>query len=132
MLWRAWVALQQEHAQEVEAAVQSVAAIGSRSLSPRDRLLFDAISLAIARRYHDSAALVTAWRGARESLLRARFDLFSQLPLGEFVLTAARVGESERLRPHFDDALAAPANDSVRRRSGPRTCTGPASSRGSC
>ena len=105
VLWRAWVALQQEHAQEVESAVRSVLP-SARSLSPRDKLLFDAISIAIARRYHDSAALVTAWRGAGESLLRARFDLFSQLPLGEFVLTAARVGESDRMRSHFDDSLA--------------------------
>ncbi|WP_375385884.1 LuxR C-terminal-related transcriptional regulator [uncultured Microbacterium sp.] len=105
LLWRTWVALQQEHAHDVESAVQSIAPV-SRSLSPRDRLLFDAISLAIARRYHDATAVIGAWRGARESLLRARFDVFSHLPLGEFVLTAARVGQSDRMRPHFDGALA--------------------------
>lgn len=104
VLWRAWVSLQQEHAQDVETAVQAILPT-ARSLSPRDKLLFDSISIAIARRYHDMPALVTAWRGARESLLRARFDLFSFLPLGEFVLTAARVGDTDRLQPHFAEAL---------------------------
>lgn len=105
VLWSAWVALQQERAPEVEAAVQSMVA-RARSLSPRDKLLFDALSLAIARRYHDAPALETAWRATRESLLRARFDLFSVLPLCEFIVTAARIGESDRLAPHFDEALA--------------------------
>ncbi|WP_439591766.1 LuxR C-terminal-related transcriptional regulator [Microbacterium sp.] len=105
VLWSAWVALQQERAPEVETAVQSIVA-RARSLNPRDKLLFDALSLAIARRYHDTPALETAWRATRESLLRARFDLFSFLPLCEFIATAARIGESERLAPHFADALA--------------------------
>ncbi|GAA1928919.1 isoniazid response ATPase/transcriptional regulator IniR [Microbacterium aoyamense] len=105
VLWSAWIALQQERAPEVEAAIQSMIP-RARGLSPRDKLLFDALSLAIARRYHDAPALEAAWRGTRESLLRARFDLFSILPLCEFVATAARIGESDRLGPHLTDALA--------------------------
>jgi len=104
VLWRAWVALQQERAADVEAAVQAVLP-RVRTLSPRDKLLFDALSLAIARRYHDAPALEAAWRGTRESLLRARFDLFSLLPLCEFIVTAARIGESVRLAPHLAEAL---------------------------
>ncbi|MET0295801.1 MAG: LuxR family transcriptional regulator [Microbacterium sp.] len=104
VLWRAWVALQQERAHDVEAAIESILP-SARSLSSRDRLLFDAVSIAIARRYHDVPALSAAWRSARESLLRAQFDMFGLLPLGEFVVTAARVGESDRMRPHFAAAL---------------------------
>ncbi|MFE1665419.1 LuxR C-terminal-related transcriptional regulator [Microbacterium sp. P02] len=105
LLWRAWVALQQERAHEVETALQAIVP-ESRSLDPREKLLLDALSVAIARRYHDSAALASAWRSARESLLRARFDVFSLLPLGEFVVAAARVGDVDRVRPHFTQACA--------------------------
>lgn len=104
VLWRAWVALQQERASDVEGAIEAILP-SARALAPRERLLFDALSIAIARRYHDTAALAAAWRGARESLLRARFDVFGLLPLGEFVVTAARVGESDRMRSHFSSAL---------------------------
>lgn len=105
VLWRAWVALQLERAHEVEAALEPIAA-RAHALSSRERLLFDALNVTIARRFHDSVALTVAWRGARESLMRASFDLFSILPLGEFVVTAARVGEPERVEAHFAQALA--------------------------
>lgn len=100
VLWRAWVALQLERAHEAEAAIEETAP-RARSLHPRERLLFDALSVSIARRYQDAVALATAWRSARESLMRASFDLFEILPLGEFVVTAARVGEPERVSAHF-------------------------------
>ncbi|BDV31935.1 LuxR C-terminal-related transcriptional regulator [Microbacterium terricola] len=105
VLWRAWVALQLERAHEVEEALEAIAPT-AHALSPRERLLFDALSVSIARRYHDAVALTVAWRAARESLMRASFDLFSILPLGEFVVTAARVGEPERVEAHFAQALA--------------------------
>lgn len=104
ILWRAWVALQLERAHEVEAALEKMAP-RAHELSPRERLLFDAVSVSIARRYHDAVALTTAWRAARESLMRASFDLFGILPLGEFVMTAARVGEPERVEAHFARSL---------------------------
>ena len=105
VLWRAWVALQLERAHEVEAAIEGIAP-RARSLHPRERLLFDAVSVSIARRYQDTVALTTAWRSARESLMRASFDLFEILPLGEFLVTAARVGEPERVSAHFLETLA--------------------------
>ncbi|WP_167756823.1 helix-turn-helix transcriptional regulator [Leifsonia flava] len=105
VLWRAWVALQLERPHEVEAALDAIAP-RAHALSPRERLLFDALTVSIARRFHDAVALTVAWRGARESLLRASFDLFSILPLAEFVVTAARVGEPERVEAHFVQALA--------------------------
>lgn len=105
VLWRAWVALQLERAHEVEPAIEEIAT-RSRSLHPRERLLLDAVTISIARRYQDAVALTTAWRSARESLMRASFDLFEILPLGEFVVTAARVGEPERVSAHFAQTLA--------------------------
>lgn len=105
ILWRAWVALQLERAHDAEAALESLA-VRAHALSPRERLLFDAVSVSIARRYHDTVALTAAWRAARETLMRASFDLFGLLLLGEFVTTAARLGEPERVQPHFAEALA--------------------------
>ena len=105
VLWRAWVALQLERAHEVESALETIAP-RAHALSSRERLLFDALTVSIARRFHDAVALTVAWRGARESLMRASFDLFSILPLGEFVVTAARVGEPERVEAHFVRVLA--------------------------
>ncbi|MEL4317993.1 LuxR family transcriptional regulator [Leifsonia sp. YIM 134122] len=104
VLWRAWVALQLERPHEVEAALEAITP-RAQTLSPRERLLYDALTLSIARRFHDANALAVAWRSARESLMRASFDLFSILPLGEFVVTAARVGEPERVEGHFMQAL---------------------------
>ena len=105
VLWRAWVALQLERAHEVETALEAIAP-RAHALSPRERLLFDALTVSIARRFHDAVALTLAWRAARESIMRASFDLFSILPLGEFVVTAARVGEPERVEAHFVQTLS--------------------------
>ncbi|HWI31684.1 MAG TPA: helix-turn-helix transcriptional regulator [Microbacterium sp.] len=104
LLWRGWVALQRQHPRDVDSALEQVLSSG-HPLSPRERLLADAIDVASARRYGDTAALTTAWRAARESIIRAEFDLFSILPLGEFVVTAARTGDTARVRPHFERLL---------------------------
>ncbi|WP_261165284.1 LuxR C-terminal-related transcriptional regulator [Microbacterium sp. Marseille-Q6965] len=105
LLWRAWIAVQREHPDEAEAALTRLAASG-HPLCPRDALMADAVRVALARRYADSAALTVAWRRAREGIVRAQFDLFSFIPLGEFAVTAARLGEFEEVAPHLDDALA--------------------------
>ena len=78
---------------------------GPGALSARDRLLADAIDVALARRFADPAAMTAAWRKARESILHATFDLFTLLPLAEFVTSAVRLGESARVRRHFEESL---------------------------
>lgn len=103
VLWRAWIALQSERPVEAEAALHAVAADG-RTLAPRDRLLADAVELGLVRRHGQSSELAPVWHRAQGSLLRAQIDLFTLVPLGEFAVAAARLGEYDRVRPHVDRA----------------------------
>ena len=103
-LWSAWVAMQREHPHEAESALRRVRS-SVRDLSTRDRVLWDAVTVGLARRFGDATDLTTAWRGARETLLRTRFDLFTLLPLAELTVTAARVGDGERIAGHFARAV---------------------------
>ncbi|MET2011886.1 LuxR C-terminal-related transcriptional regulator [Microbacterium chocolatum] len=104
-LWSAWVALQRERAHDAEAFLAD--AVGSdRPLDPRDRLLADALRLATARRYGDATDLTIAWNAARDDLLRTSFDLFSLLPLTEFVVASARVKDPTRVEGFFTEAAA--------------------------
>ncbi|QEW02222.1 LuxR C-terminal-related transcriptional regulator [Microbacterium lushaniae] len=104
LLWQAWLAVQRERPHEAESALQAASAAGPPT--PRERVLADAVTMALTRRYADASALAPAWRHARESILRTRFDLYSLLPLTEFAVSAARLGDLERLRPHLDEAYA--------------------------
>ena len=63
------------------------------------------MQVAVARRYEDAAGLEAAWRHARGSILRIDVDLYLLLPLAELMSAAARVGDAERVRPHFTRAL---------------------------
>lgn len=105
LLWSAWVALQRERPHDATTAMQAVRS-SPRPLTRRDRLVADAVDIALARRYGDSAATVASWRRARDGILHATFDLFTLLPLAEFVTTAARVGDGARVKSHFDAAIA--------------------------
>lgn len=100
-LWSAWVALQRERPHDAQAALHAA----SSELNPREKLLADALVVALARRYGDLAELTSTWRETRARLLGAQFDLFSVLPLCEFVVTGARVGEPDWMQPHFAAAL---------------------------
>lgn len=102
ILWRGWVALQQQRPTDVESAL---AAASESPISPRDRLLDHALRIGLARRYSDTAGITAAWRRAREAMLHASFDLFSVLPLAEFVMTAARVEDPDATQHHFEQAL---------------------------
>ncbi|GAA5038178.1 hypothetical protein GCM10025738_27100 [Microbacterium fluvii] len=105
LLWRAWVDLQRQLPHEAESHL--AAALGGHlPLAPREGLLRDALRIGLARRYGDASDLASAWAGAQESLLRVRIDLFGILPLTEFAVAAARVGDVDRVRPHLSDALA--------------------------
>ncbi|MGH7289849.1 MAG: response regulator transcription factor, partial [Myxococcota bacterium] len=55
--------------------------------------------------YEDAAALAAAWNDARDSVLHTEADLFMLLPLAELVTSAARMGDTARLQPHFVRAL---------------------------
>ncbi|MET0780788.1 MAG: helix-turn-helix transcriptional regulator, partial [Microbacterium sp.] len=104
LLWRSWLAVQRSRPVEARAALDR-ALESSPSLSARDQVLAQAVHVAIARRYEDSAALGAAWNDARDSVLHTETDLFMLLPLAELVTSAARVGDTARLQPHFLRAL---------------------------
>jgi DNA-binding CsgD family transcriptional regulator len=104
LLWRAWIAVQRSRPGEArEALTQAMDAASARSA--RDNVLAQAVRVAIARRYEDAAALEATWSEARDSLLHIEADLFLLLPLAELVTSAARVGDTARLQPHFARAL---------------------------
>ncbi|MCR2764170.1 helix-turn-helix transcriptional regulator [Microbacterium sp. zg.B48] len=100
LLWRSWIAVQKARPAEARDALTHALETSS-TRSTRDTLLAQAIRVAIARRYEDSAALEAAWSAARDSILHTEVDLYSLLPLAELVTAAARVDDPERLRPHF-------------------------------
>ncbi len=104
LLWRSWIAVQRSRPLEAREALER-AVKDAPSRSPRDNMLAHAIRIAIARRYQDAAALESAWSKARDSLLHVEADVFLLLPLAELVTSAARVGDTERLEPHFARAL---------------------------
>ena len=104
LLWRSWLALQRSRPVEAREALER-ALESSPTLSARDRVLAQAVHVAIARRYEDAAALAAAWNDARDSVLHTEADLFMLLPLAELVTSAARMGDTIRLQPHFSRAL---------------------------
>ncbi|WP_191966649.1 helix-turn-helix transcriptional regulator [Microbacterium testaceum] len=103
LLWRAWVALQCEHAAEADAALRAATA-GGRTLSARDRLLADAVELGLVRRNGQPSELAPVWHRAQDSLLRVQIDLFTLVPLGEFALAAAKLGEYPAVRRQVEQA----------------------------
>ena len=70
----------------------------------RDLLFALAIELGVARRTSDLAAMRRIWGQAGEVIIRHPVDLFTLLPLGEFAVVAARLGDRDRVRPHLDRA----------------------------
>ena len=95
LLWRAWIAVQRIRPHDARAALaQAEAEPGQRS--PRDRLLANAVRVALARRYGDAADLADAWGTAHAALLRVDVDAFLFLPLTELVCAAAKAGDPER------------------------------------
>lgn len=101
LLWRAWVAVQSEHA--ADAALRAATAT-DRPLAARDRLLADAVELGLVRRNGQPSELAPVWARAQQSLLRAQIDLFTLVPLGEFAVTAAKLGEFAAVRAQVEQA----------------------------
>jgi DNA-binding CsgD family transcriptional regulator len=87
------------------ASEQLIAATaGPGVLEPRDLLFATALEVGIARRNSDLPALQRSWGRAREAVMRHPVDLFTLLPLGEFAVAAARLGELSQLGPHLREA----------------------------
>lgn len=90
---------------DLASASDGLAGVGDK-LSPRDWLFAVALEVGIARRASDVAALRRVWGHAREAVLRHPVELLTLLPLGEFAVAAARLGEAERMSPHLRQAHA--------------------------
>ncbi|WP_026426035.1 helix-turn-helix transcriptional regulator [Actinokineospora inagensis] len=69
--------------------------------TPRDWLFAVGLAVGSARRAGDLAALRRVWDQAHEAVVRHEVDLFTLLPLGEFAVAAARLGDRDRFAPHL-------------------------------
>ncbi|WP_110079663.1 helix-turn-helix transcriptional regulator [Actinokineospora spheciospongiae] len=96
----AWSAMVRGDGTEATAALSEA----GTPLSPRDWLFAVGLAVGTARRGSDLAALRRTWEQAYEAVVRHPVDLFTLLPLGEFAVAAARVGDRERFAPHLDQA----------------------------
>ncbi|SCL27692.1 regulatory protein, luxR family [Micromonospora pallida] len=87
------------------AAAESLAtAAHGGPMESRDLLFATALEVGIARRESDLPALRRSWERAVEAIVRHAVDLFTLLPLGEFAIAAARLGDLERLSPYLSEA----------------------------
>ena len=103
LLLRAWIAMQNDRSDLARAAITE-AMTGGRPLGPRDQVLRWALEVGLARRADDAHGLVLAWQNARVCVLHVPVDLFSLLPLGELIVAATRMGDSDRLQSQLADA----------------------------
>ncbi len=106
-LLQGWTALRRGHGQLARTGLdlaRSLAHTERERLEPRDELYATALEVGIARRQGDLDRLMTAWRQAREALMRHPVDLFVLQPLGELAVGAARLGELRWIQSFVDDA----------------------------
>jgi hypothetical protein len=82
----------------------TAATAGAGRLEPRDLIFSTALEVGLARRHSDFVALHRAWPDACQALMQHPVDLFMILPLGEFAIAAARLGQQRWLATHLRDA----------------------------
>ncbi|MDO3651088.1 LuxR C-terminal-related transcriptional regulator [Nocardia mangyaensis] len=87
-------------------AASTLAAIDIPALEPREQLLAHALSVGLARRSGDHAALVRAWQAACPLFDELDADLLSLLPIGELWLAGIRLRDVRRIEPLVDAARA--------------------------
>lgn len=75
-------------------------------LGERERLLYWCLRAGISRRRADTTALRVEWHEIRRLMLGMSVTLYDLLPIGEMLVTAARVREPERMREVIQDAVA--------------------------
>ncbi|WP_369745007.1 LuxR C-terminal-related transcriptional regulator [Paenarthrobacter sp. AMU7] len=103
-LLQAWTAMQQDNSDEARLAINEAVKANHWSLAPRDELLLSALEVGLARRGSDVHALVLAWDRAREAMMHVAVDLYSLLPWGELMVSAARLRETRRVSHYVDGA----------------------------
>ncbi|MGW6698282.1 LuxR C-terminal-related transcriptional regulator [Nocardia sp. NPDC055049] len=85
-------------------AASTLAEIDIPALAPRDQLLAHALTVGLARRGGDHAALARAWHAACPLFDELEADLLSLLPIGELWLAGIRLGDARRIEPLVDAA----------------------------
>jgi DNA-binding CsgD family transcriptional regulator len=103
-LLQAWSAMQQDNPDEARLAINEASKANHWPLVPRDEFLCAALEVGLARRSGEVHGLVLAWERAREAMLHTTLDLYSLLPWGELMITAARLRETRRVSHYFDEA----------------------------
>jgi DNA-binding CsgD family transcriptional regulator len=102
LLLRAWTAmLTGDYAL---AAERVTAAHAEGPLESRDELWANAVTIGIARRTSDATALIEAWPAARAAMVRHPVDLFTLLPLSEYMLAAARMQDTAQVAREVQSA----------------------------
>jgi DNA-binding CsgD family transcriptional regulator len=103
-LLQAWSAMQQDKLEDARLAINEASKANHWPLVPRDEFLRAALEVGLARRNGDVPELVMAWERAREAMLHTSVDLYSLLPWGELMVTAARLRETRRVAHYLDEA----------------------------
>ncbi|MEO3941930.1 LuxR C-terminal-related transcriptional regulator [Paenarthrobacter nicotinovorans] len=103
-LLQAWSAMQQDNADEARLAINEAVKANHWPLAPRDELLLAALEVGLARRGTEVHGLVLAWDRAREAMMHVSVDLYSLLPWGELMISAARLREAHRVSHYLDGA----------------------------
>lgn len=99
----AWALMAQGYLEESDRALTqhvTVAALGTRDL-----LLYWSLQAGLARRRADTGAMRLAWQEIRSLTFGMHVTLYDLLPLGEMMVVAARLRETERVQDLVDQAL---------------------------
>jgi DNA-binding CsgD family transcriptional regulator len=102
-LIRAWLEMVRGNLTTAEAQL-TTATVDRDRLEPRDLVFAAALGIGLARRRSDLIGLHRGWPAACEALVRHPVDLFTMLPLGEFAIAAARLGQQRWLATHLREA----------------------------
>jgi DNA-binding CsgD family transcriptional regulator len=103
-LLQAWSAMQQDNPDDARLAINEACKANHWPLVPRDEFLCAALEVGLARRSGEVYELLLAWDRAREAMLHTSVDLYSLLPWGELMITAARLRETRRISLYLDEA----------------------------
>ncbi|MGG6380169.1 LuxR C-terminal-related transcriptional regulator [Paenarthrobacter sp. NEAU-H11] len=103
-LLQAWSAMQQDKLEDARLAINEASKANHWPLVPRDEFLRAALEVGLARRNGDVPELIMAWERAREAMLHTSVDLYSLLPWGELMITAARLRETRRVAHYLTEA----------------------------
>ncbi|TVU62447.1 helix-turn-helix transcriptional regulator [Paenarthrobacter nitroguajacolicus] len=101
-LLQAWSGMQQDNPDEARLAINEAVKANHWSLAPRDAFLLAALDVGLARRGGEVHELVLAWDRAREAMMHVAVDLYSLLPWGELMITAARLRETRHVSHYID------------------------------